>query len=476
MEPHFNKTTSDKSKSKTDQNNNNRERNRNRIKFDVDQCNQNSSQNQSTSEATATKSTCSCTNISIMQLFHEMKQEYPTVPDQIVSQLVTENCHNRVACLESLKKESLGHPTSTQVYPSLSIHSSKNLFSSLSANANNNNNNNTSNNKMSVDHNQINQNQKSPKNIRQLNEHLKKSSDMSCNNNSSNNNSHINNIKVNNTSDNKSQIKRPTTLSLAKDSQYPLVLRRAPPPPIGANSPSTPSPSSSSANSSSLSSPSISTSQLSLPHPHQQHVLIDSQGIKSNDSLNVQLNVTVSPLSVTPDGLPPIPPRPPLRPPRHTTQLQVQPDLPYSSILDSNNNQISRNGQRSYTSVNFMLRQPTGILPSVNTPIDIQAGPSSLTYSSSSFDAKQGYQSHLKITVAGNGESCFSAVRTKNPASPLSSQIDTSINIGESNETSLVKIPQINTGKRAVGLTDFGEFCLFFFIFYLNFIFSKFLS
>jgi hypothetical protein len=307
---------------------------------------------------------------------------------------------------------------------------------------------------MSVDNNQNqNQNQKSPKNnIRQLNEHLKKSSDMSCNNNNSHN-------KVNSFSDTNNQVKRPTTLALAKDSQYPLVLRKAPPPPVGANS-STPSPSSSA--NSSLSSPSISTtshsSQISLPHqPQHQHVHIDSQGIKSTDSLNVQLNVTVSPLRTTPDGLPPIPPRPPLRPPRHTSQLHVQPDLPYTSILDSNNNQISQSGgQRSYTSVNFMLRQPTGILPSGNTPIDIQAGPSSLTYSSSSFDAKQGYQSHLKITVAGNGESCFSAVRTKNPTSPLSSQIDTTINIGESNETSLVKIPQIPT-KRAIALTEYGE-------------------
>lgn len=90
-------------------------------------------------------------------------------------------------------------------------------------------------------------------------------------------------------------------------------------------------------------------------------------------------------------------------------------------------------GQRSYTSVNFTLRQPTSILPSPITPIDIQAGPSSLTYSSSSFDAKQGYQSHLKITVAGNGESCIHAVRTKQPtgnALPEISQIDTTIDIG----------------------------------------------
>jgi hypothetical protein len=94
---------------------------------------------------------------------------------------------------------------------------------------------------------------------------------------------------------------------------------------------------------------------------------------------------------------------------------------------------LGTTGQRSYTSVNFTLRQPTSILPSPQTPIDIQAGPSSLTYSSSSFDAKQGYQSHLKITVAGNGESCIQAVRTKQPAGnalPEINQIDTTISVG----------------------------------------------
>lgn len=66
--------------------------------------------------------TCSCSNISIMQLFHEMKQNFPTVPDHIVSTLVTENCHQRELCLSLLRTESQGHTISAQVYPSQSIH------------------------------------------------------------------------------------------------------------------------------------------------------------------------------------------------------------------------------------------------------------------------------------------------------------------------------------------------------------------
>jgi hypothetical protein len=164
------------------------------------------------------------------------------------------------------------------------------------------------------------------------------------------------------------------------------------------------------------------------------NVTLDSSASKYNDSLNVQLNVTVSPIT---SSAPPIPPRPT----RHLSQLSVKPEPAFTSMLDPRRARPGETsacsgtaGQKSWTSVNFTLRQPTSINPSPITPIDIQAGPSSLTYSSSSFDAKQGFQSHLKITVAGNGESCIHAVRTKQPAGPAQlpeiSQIDTTINIG----------------------------------------------
>lgn len=61
--------------------------------------------------------TCSCTKISNMQLFHEMKQEFATVPDPIVWQYVTNNCHNRPECVMGLKKEAESHPGSVQAYP-----------------------------------------------------------------------------------------------------------------------------------------------------------------------------------------------------------------------------------------------------------------------------------------------------------------------------------------------------------------------
>ncbi|KFB50257.1 hypothetical protein ZHAS_00018334 [Anopheles sinensis] len=59
---------------------------------------------------------CACSNISIMQLFHEMKQKYPTVPDTVVSELVTQNCHDRPACVSKLEEAVLGTPAQT-TYP-----------------------------------------------------------------------------------------------------------------------------------------------------------------------------------------------------------------------------------------------------------------------------------------------------------------------------------------------------------------------
>lgn len=359
--------------------------------------------NNNNNSSPATPNACSCSNISIMQLFHEMKQEFPKVPDHIVQQHVTDNCHNRRACIDQLRQATTTTTPTTTMYPSKSIHSNQ-------------------------------QTPRSPVNGVKWanNQKMKEISEMF--ENSSSDASTSSDVRL----------KRPTTLKL----------RRAPDPPSSTVS-STASTPNSTTNLSKFTSTSSSTSVSSISSSHQpppQHnnyaelqtsnqqfhhnVTLDSAASKYNDSLNVQLNVTVSPIT---SSAPPIPPRPPMRPARHLSQLSVQPEPAFTRMLEQKTQPggtsvcSGTTGQRSYTSVNFTLRQPTSILPSPQTPIDIQAGPSSLTYSSSSFDAKQGYQSHLKITVAGNGESCIQAVRTKQPTGnvlPEISQIDTTISVG----------------------------------------------
>ncbi|XP_072945212.1 uncharacterized protein Tab2 [Epargyreus clarus] len=64
------------------------------------------------SESTASPSPCACTNISLMQLFHELKQKFPGVPDHVVSSTIELYCHDKQACekhLHSEVKASLTH-------------------------------------------------------------------------------------------------------------------------------------------------------------------------------------------------------------------------------------------------------------------------------------------------------------------------------------------------------------------------------
>ncbi|CAH0725530.1 unnamed protein product, partial [Brenthis ino] len=64
------------------------------------------------SDSATSPSPCACTNISLMQLFHELKQKFPGVPDHVVSNTIELYCHDKKACethLHSEVKASLTH-------------------------------------------------------------------------------------------------------------------------------------------------------------------------------------------------------------------------------------------------------------------------------------------------------------------------------------------------------------------------------
>lgn len=48
---------------------------------------------------------CSCSNIEIMQIFYELKQKFPFVPDHIVSECILQNAHNKDLCENELSEE-----------------------------------------------------------------------------------------------------------------------------------------------------------------------------------------------------------------------------------------------------------------------------------------------------------------------------------------------------------------------------------
>jgi hypothetical protein len=68
---------------------------------------------------------------------------------------------------------------------------------------------------------------------------------------------------------------------------------------------------------------------------------------------------------------------------------------------------------RSYTSVNLTLRPPSS---EPQPPIDIRSAGSSLTYSTCSYDPRQGFQSQLQICIGPGGVGSVSALRTHTPS------------------------------------------------------------
>ncbi|XP_063904397.1 TGF-beta-activated kinase 1 and MAP3K7-binding protein 2 isoform X2 [Zophobas morio] len=105
------------------------------------------------------------------------------------------------------------------------------------------------------------------------------------------------------------------------------------------------------------------------------------------NSVNVSLNVNCS-MDVVQS------------PTRRRSVMQVTPEQPWLQEPSS---------PRSYTSVNLTLRPPSS---EPQPPIDITSQNSSLTYSTSSFDSQKGLQSRLQITV-GPGGGSVSATRTR---------------------------------------------------------------
>lgn len=368
----------------------------------------------------SSRSNCQCTNISIMQLFHEMKQEFPKVPDHIVTQCVVENCHNRSACVESLSKETINSVQNS--YPSQSL---MNRHQNSGQN-NNNNNQNVTNSSSTIGGSVKGMKGKLLTNGHQLKNDIleigksffeRKSKDKEKSNSNSSLASSASGSSIsggggsdkNNSSDMPYSITnsnesldhqtppqqqpqqqqqyfpnqhRPTTLNLAPEhfnstpSAGYRITRAAPPPPPP--------------NTASSSSQSSVTSPPPFFHNFQQTT---SYGSPTSPG-TISLKVTNSPKLGGGSGGHGSPS------PRHKTTINLQPDLP--GLCGG----VPPSG-RSFTSVHLDVRPPSD---SPQSPINITAGP--MKFSSSSYNAQQGHQSHMEITIGGDGGT-FSTMRKR---------------------------------------------------------------
>eukprot|EP00099_Drosophila_melanogaster_P005549 NP_001246417.1 TAK1-associated binding protein 2, isoform B [Drosophila melanogaster] len=348
------------------------------------------------------KPSCHCTNISIMHLFHEMKQEFPTIPDAIVTQCVNENCHQRENCIQMLRKELALHPIPVQSYPAKVLQQQQ------------------------QQHHQ-NRQAKPPT-------PLKPSRIAPPQPEAVLSNGVATPPGVGSPHPDTQPRPRPTTLNLQRQFSTQLQqkimqrqqrqqrdhqpaqltptslskpLRRAPPLPP----PPKPKPGSFSNDSSCLTSPmSSSESELSL----------NAVPLSSPTSAAATAAAASAAIASTQQQPSPV---------RHRSVITLQPEPPYArdfrSIdfppttactprLPSPSSAASPSapgGRKSFTSLNLTLRQPTG---SAQSAIDITAGPapsgqgSGITYSSVSFDARRGTQKNFQLTVTDEG-SVFSA-------------------------------------------------------------------
>lgn len=318
------------------------------------------------------RSTCSCSNIAIMQLFHEMKQKFPTVPDHVVSDLVTANCHNRPACIDSLEKAVAGTPATAQAYPSQVIHNT-----SLK---------------------------------RRINERKLRSMEHSFSGGSSGSSSRESSVDKtssgcgsrfhnnnNASSSSPAEVPRDGNVNNA-DNQHPASTMTTSSPAFDNNA----NPPPNRPNTLAFSGP--RPTRVAPPIPPISSTITASPEL--GETVNVQLNVTVSPVaSRSPLGQ------------RHTSVLQLQPESPYSRELAQASTTFNAAtgplppgaNSRSSTSVNLTLRQPS---ETPQSPIHIHASP--LKYTAKGFNAQSGIQSKLEITFR-DGFGSISAMRTHVP-------------------------------------------------------------
>lgn len=335
---------------------------------------------------------CDCTNITIMQLFHELKQQFPAVPDEVVSSCITDNCHNRPACRARLQRELQQLPRALAYPPALSLMGSH-----------------------------------------RMTESVHRLSDTSNERNANARPSAFPTPLVNPTSPVTSHRTSQETGATSKPPISPSSNKRFG---ITKNSPTKPkhflSKLEEEATINSVSPNEIynNTNLGAVKKPPTRPASLDLKTTELGNSVNLSVNVNCSvDVLATPPRV------------RKHTSLQITPEPVWCQ------QPLGNTSPRSYTSVNLTLRTPTS---EPQPPIDICSANSSLTYSTSSFNSKQGLQSRLQITVGPSGVGNVTAIRNRPSSSyhpePVSAFQPAPIRAGSMPDlaTSVPTIPDTN--------------------------------
>ncbi|KAG7210096.1 hypothetical protein KM043_011664 [Ampulex compressa] len=301
---------------------------------------------------------CHCSNIAIMQLFHELKQQFPALPDHVVSQCIAQNSHDRETCARSLRATQESRPSPGAFPPPAPCGSS--LLQQ-----------------------QHQQQQQDPK------ERTSSAQQRCC--------------PMSQMQRSGARPHRPASLDIGMARRCPLGCARtalvASPP--GSANPVTPS-----------SAPPACTSRgffddcTPAANGHG-----NVNGIVGNGAPGFELNVNVA---CSPAGNRDFRTVPTIGACKRS-DLIVEPRPHYVEPLlaiEKAGGQIDHT--RSYTSVSLTLRPPSS---DPQPPIDIRSQGSSLTYSSSSLDPR-GFQSRLQISIGPGSIGSVAAARIRPPMAP----------------------------------------------------------
>ncbi|XP_076757128.1 TAK1-associated binding protein 2 isoform X3 [Xylocopa sonorina] len=300
---------------------------------------------------------CHCSNIAIMQLFHELKQQFPALPDHIVSQCIAQNSHDRETCARSLRAAQESRQSPGVFLPAA-------LCGVL----------------------QQQQQQQQQQQYHQRANHVatqhQHQQQRCCPMNQTQQRPH-----------------RPASLDIGMTRRCPISCTRA----AAISAASTPS-----------SAPAACTTRgffndcIGLSDPNCPNIIQNA----GNEPAGFELNVNVA---CSPAGNRDFRTVPTIGGACKRSDLLLDPRTHYvEPVLNLENTGPQIDHTRSYTSVSLTLRPPSS---EPQPPIDIRSQGSSLTYSSSSLDPR-GFQSRLQISIGAGAVGSAAAARIRPPMGP----------------------------------------------------------
>ncbi|XP_011701943.1 PREDICTED: TGF-beta-activated kinase 1 and MAP3K7-binding protein 3 [Wasmannia auropunctata] len=307
---------------------------------------------------------CHCSNITIMQLFHELKQQFPALPDHVVSQCIAQNSHDRETCARSLRATQESRPSPGAFPPPAPS--------------------------VGVQPLQPQQPQSQQQQQQQLQREQQLPSQQHC---CTMNQTVASNVSV-------GRPHRPASLDIGMTRRYPLVgcTRNAAAVAVAA----TP------ASSSGIVTPSSAPAACTSRGFFDDGCTVNSNSNGSNAPSGFELNVNVA---CSPAGNRDFRTVPTIGACKRS-DLVVVPRPHYAEpLLAIGKSEAQIDHTRSYTSVSLTLRPPSS---EPQPPIDIRSEGSSLTYSTSSLDPR-GFQSRLQISIGPGNVGSVAAARIRPP-------------------------------------------------------------